>query len=283
MITYVKEDNEYLIKKGIELITNTQGANVIFIVNSYIEVDEIIRKVEHDEIRFIPRNHMIQSKTNGRVRFMTKGNITNKLAGYLIHMVLIAQDCTLTEYELQYVLSRCRLGDWECPTAYMKQLPAMLYAYDQNNMIETSKMETRAHINKVSDNIAKIQRKLTTRAIQHDRSKLEAPEVTTFAEMTGKLKTSTYGSEEYNGFLKQMKPALDHHYANNRHHPERFKNGIDGMTLVDLIEMIADWKAACERHDDGDIRKSIEYNTKRFNISPQLKQILINTVMEDLN
>ena len=30
----------------------------------------------------------------------------------------------------------------------------------------------------------------------------------------------TYGSDEYKACLTEMKPALDHHYAANRHHPE---------------------------------------------------------------
>jgi len=52
------------------------------------------------------------------------------------------------------------------------------------------------------------------------------------------------------------------------------------MTLLDLLEMICDWKAASERVSSGDILKSIEYNTTRFNISPQLVSILKNTVSE---
>jgi len=45
-----------------------------------------------------------------------------------------------------------------------------------------------------------------------------------------------------------MKPAIEHHYKNNRHHPEHFNNGIDEMNLVDLIELLCDWKAASERN-----------------------------------
>jgi hypothetical protein len=56
-----------------------------------------------------------------------------------------------------------------------------------------------------------------------------------------------------------MGDGLMHHDAHNRHHPEFFgEDGVDGMTLVDVIEMLADWKAASERHDDGDLAKSLE-------------------------
>ena len=49
----------------------------------------------------------------------------------------------------------------------------------------------------------------------------------------------------------KFKPAIDHHYANNRHHPEHWPNGINDMTLMDLIEMLADWKAATARNKNG--------------------------------
>ena len=109
-------------------------------------------------------------------------------------------------------------------------------------------------------------------------SKLADPEKTTFDEYTPKLKTSTYGSDEYKRFLAEMRPALEHHYAENRHHPEHFPNGIDDMTLIDVMEMLADWKAATERHDDGDIARSLKIQAERFGISEQLARILHNTV-----
>lgn len=74
-----------------------------------------------------------------------------------------------------------------------------------------------------------------------------------------------------------MKPALEHHYAMYRHHPEHFQNGVNDMNLIDLVEMLADWKAASERQHNGNLLTSIELNATRFNITDQLKQILINT------
>jgi len=52
------------------------------------------------------------------------------------------------------------------------------------------------------------------------------------------------------------------------------------MSLIDIVEMICDWIAAVERHDDGNIFKSIEINQKRFGYSDDLKNILINTAKE---
>ena len=118
---------------------------------------------------------------------------------------------------------------------------------------------------------------LIRRGEQHDQSKLESPEVELFTEFTPKLAASTYGSSEYEGFRQSMWPALEHHYAKNSHHPEHWPNGINDMNLLDLLEMFCDWKAAGERHNNGNILKSIEVNANRFGISPQLVRIFQNT------
>lgn len=139
------------------------------------------------------------------------------------------------------------------------------------------RLETIKHIEHVRRYIKMITDALASRAIKHDSSKLESPEVEIFTEFTPKLAASTYGTEEYNSFLKEMSVALEHHYASNRHHPEHFSKGIDDMTLVDIVEMLCDWKAASLRQNDGNLLKSIEINAKRFGYDDQLKRIFINT------
>ena len=120
-------------------------------------------------------------------------------------------------------------------------------------------------------------KELLQRAAYHDNSKLHEPEKEWFKEWTPKLAATTYGSQEYENMLKELKPALDHHYANNTHHPEHFENGLNGMDLLDIFEMFFDWKAASERHNDGNIYRSISVNKERFKMSDQLEQIFINT------
>ncbi len=143
--------------------------------------------------------------------------------------------------------------------------------------IDECRIETQKHIEKVRKYLRFFTDRLTTRGVTHDASKLESPEVELFAEYTEKLSETTYGSEEYIQNLENMKPALNHHYATNRHHPEYYSNGVNDMTLIDIMEMLADWKAASERQNDGNLLKSIEINIKRFNIDEQLASILINT------
>ena len=138
-------------------------------------------------------------------------------------------------------------------------------------------VETQKHIENVRKYIRFMIDKLDMRGVKHDASKLESPEVEVFAEYTPKLNTTPFDSEEYYQNLAKMKPALDHHYAANRHHPEHFVNGINDMTLIDILEMFCDWKASTLRHNDGNLLKSIETNAERFNMEGQLKQILINT------
>lgn len=140
-----------------------------------------------------------------------------------------------------------------------------------------SRRETMKHIQKVMFALTDIVMALLNRANRHDQSKLEDPEVEVFDEFTPKLAGSTYGSTEYAALLKGMKPALDHHYAINRHHPEYHDGVIANMTLVDVVEMLCDWYAATKRHDDGDILKSIDINQKRFGFSDELAMIFRNT------
>ena len=140
-----------------------------------------------------------------------------------------------------------------------------------------SRPETWQHIHEVRRLLAVIVADLLVRMEEHDQTKLAEPEVSAFDRLTEKLRGCTYGSDEYKGYLAELKPALDHHYAHNRHHPEHYPDGIRGMCLLDLMEMLADWKAATLRHADGDLMRSIELNQKRFGYSDELKAILINT------
>ena len=143
--------------------------------------------------------------------------------------------------------------------------------------IAECQVETQKHIEKVRKYIRFITDKLTTRGVNHDATKLISPEVELFTEYTPKLAELEYGSNEYKDCLAALKPALEHHYAAYRHHPEHFPNGVNDMNLIDLCELIADWKAASERHNNGNLIKSIEINAQRFQIDDQLKQILLNT------
>ena len=121
---------------------------------------------------------------------------------------------------------------------------------------------------------------LMGRAGRHDFSKLLPPEKTAYDIFTPRLASLTYGSEEYKACLAEMRPAVEHHYSVNDHHPEHYQNGIAGMSLLSLLEMLCDWKAASHRHSDGNIADSFVYNQKRWGISDEVMGILIKTADE---
>lgn len=146
--------------------------------------------------------------------------------------------------------------------------------------IERCKADTLEHIKEVGKNINLFIKELIDRAEHHDASKLEEPELSGYAAAHTKLSDVEYQSEEYKKNLEALKPTIEHHYRYNRHHPQYHFNSIKDMTLVDLIEMLADWKAATLRNKNGNIYKSIDFNARKFDISPELQGILENTVRE---
>lgn len=146
-----------------------------------------------------------------------------------------------------------------------------------------SELDTIKHMSSVRTKLNHFAIELIKRGECHDNSKLGDIEKPLFDKCTERLKSLTYGSKEYKDSLDELGIALKHHYENNRHHPQHFENGVNGMNLLDLVEMFFDWSAAVERHDSGDIFKSIEINKKRFGISEQLSQIFRNTAQKSIN
>lgn len=143
---------------------------------------------------------------------------------------------------------------------------------------EHPRIQTYEHVREVQRILAKCVRELTFRQTDHDKSKLLPPEVEAFDRLSPLLSQTTYGTPEYHQLRAELGVALRHHYKHNAHHPEHWPNGIRGMSLVDLLEMLCDWLAATHRHDDGNIRKSIEINQQRFGYSDELKQVFLNTL-----
>ncbi len=150
----------------------------------------------------------------------------------------------------------------------------------ESDKVILAKLEVLKHIHLVRKYLMDMIEELDKRAREHDLSKLESPEKETFGEYTEELSKTKYGTPEYSELLKKVQPAIDHHYAKNRHHPEHWPNGVNDMNLLDLVEMLCDWKAATERVKDGNIRYSIKVNSGRFKMSEQLTKIFENTVRE---
>jgi len=121
---------------------------------------------------------------------------------------------------------------------------------------------------------------LMVRACRHDASKFSKYEEPYFRKYSTRLGKSVYGSKEYKGHMQTIKIALKHHYANNSHHPEFHDNGFDDMSLLDKIELLADWKSANKRHKKDDILNSLEVNQERFGYTDAEKERLKKTLKE---
>lgn len=166
---------------------------------------------------------------------------------------------------------------------------------DLSDQERLTNYETLTHILRVQHFLHQAVAELLRRAEGHDASKLTPPELPVFVEYTPKLKQCKYGSETYQRYLQEMRSALAHHYAVNRHHPEHFPHGVADMTLIDLLEMCCDWMAAAERHSDkghpdsahsaSDRDANLRRSQERFGLSDQLTRILRNTmeVLRDEN
>ena len=142
--------------------------------------------------------------------------------------------------------------------------------------------KTKAHILRVQELLTHAAEVLMLRGRKHDVSKLAAPEAELFNNPED-LSKIEYNSPEYWAQMKLLEKALKHHYMNNTHHPEHYVNGIDGMDLLDIVEMFFDWKAASERHENGSVQNSINQNKERFKMSDQLVHIFENTDRETKN
>ena len=156
-------------------------------------------------------------------------------------------------------------------------LPVAVIGYD-------STASTLEHIKRVNDLMLMMAKKMLDRATEHDASKLSTQEKELFDKFTPQLKKVNFNAdpEGYEKQKQKLSVALEHHNQINRHHPEYHKQGIEDMNLIDIIEMIADWKASSERQPDGNVLNSIDTLKETFKFTKQLVNILKNTVKDYL-
>ena len=157
------------------------------------------------------------------------------------------------------------------------------------NKIMNDKQLLRNHFVKISQhkfwvmvNLMKISWALLKRGWRHDFSKYGETERTGFALFTPNLAKHEYMSDAYKADMNNEKfqAALQHHYRKNAHHPEAHEDGIKGMSLLDQLEMLADWAASVRRQKNGDLKSSINKNADRFEYGEFFKQTLDKTAIE---
>jgi hypothetical protein len=127
---------------------------------------------------------------------------------------------------------------------------------------------------------------LMERAKVHDATKFGPEERIPYVWLTEYHRCRRSGEPfEYpTGVAERVNQAIRHHVTTNRHHPE-FHADPNGMSDVDLIEMVCDWTAMAQEfgQDGGSARgwadktvgKRVAFNTE--------KQRFIYQVIEELD
>jgi hypothetical protein len=136
------------------------------------------------------------------------------------------------------------------------------------------------HVSEVRENIASVNAELVRRGIAHDRTKFQALEFDAFVSTRDAFKKANYGTPEYQACVDAVKPAVDHHHGNNRHHTSYHENGVNDMSLIDIVEMICDWKAASRRSPDKKFIDTLDYAFDKYGIDSQLQGIIRNTLRD---
>ena len=121
---------------------------------------------------------------------------------------------------------------------------------------------------------------LEHRAAIHDLSKFSDDEFNGFVKINQIAREHKYGSPEYRKAIRETN-VVPLHYSRHPHHPEHYQGGIDEMSLIDIIEMVADWKAASETYGQTSLKESLEIQKDRFRL--RLEHLyLIELIIDEL-
>ena len=141
----------------------------------------------------------------------------------------------------------------------------------------------------VTKNFQSFIAKLKEREAMHDISKFQQDEFEGFAELDSEEVFKLYGTDEYKKRIAENK-GIKLHYQRNTHHPEYFYaeeahsayafGGIDFMSFTDILEMVIDWKSACETYGTS-FDTSLEFSIKRFKPSSYTEH-MIRMIASDL-
>lgn len=132
------------------------------------------------------------------------------------------------------------------------------------------------HIRAVQELLAVMAVDLQARALTHDQSKYTKEELP-LAYAKSRLDSLEYGGEEFRAAIEELKPAVQHHYAHNSHHPEHYPHGWAGMTLLDMLEMMCDLRASLPNADYFDV---LDAHAEKHGIPKDVVLLMKNTAMD---
>lgn len=113
---------------------------------------------------------------------------------------------------------------------------------------------------------------LLQRANIHDNSKLVGPEL----ELLSSLSEDKAGFTDPSIQLtSQQKKIIEYHWANNRHHPEYFKD-VSEMSELDILEMVCDWYARSEQYATDFLSFVVSRQENRFHFPAEMFEKIYN-------
>ncbi|MDX2471354.1 MAG: DUF5662 family protein [SAR324 cluster bacterium] len=147
---------------------------------------------------------------------------------------------------------------------------------------------TTAHINRVAFNMSVMTgyagfdlATLEARGKAHDKSKWEGEERRCYTWLTECHRCKTHGLafEFPAGVEAEVTSAMELHKSLNRHHPEAHSCP-DAMENLDIIEMVADWKAMAQEFNEegGSPRGWVKANISTWDFSPDKKEYIFSTI-----
>lgn len=142
-------------------------------------------------------------------------------------------------------------------------LDGSVFNNPKQEMINFYEKRTNDHIDRVRKNLVKMEGyrglsldHLKDRGDRHDISKFSKIEKIPYVWLSWfyKCKKENIPFKYPSGVEEKVNSASEIHVRSNRHHPEAHEDihGIDGMSLMDIVEMVCDWTAMSQEYgQDG--------------------------------
>jgi len=137
-----------------------------------------------------------------------------------------------------------------------------------------------AHRAHVRARLEQVIARLRERATLHDLTKLQPTEFDVFCETHEEFTKARFGTPEYRAVEEKGRKAVQHHYRHNRHHVKHHRNGWKDMNLIDLLELLADWKAASRRNPNEWFEDGFVKAMNRAEFPEPIRILLTNTVRD---
>lgn len=151
---------------------------------------------------------------------------------------------------------------------------AEMVSFDRDRVLEDEALyhqRTIEHIHRVHNNMVILvvnfskelalkmndRRKLMHQVLNHDRSKYSIDQFIPYIALTKfYYERKKLGNKDYkypHGMAERVDLAVDHHYVNENHHPERLA-GQFSMTKLEAIETACDLQAMSDEFGEGSFR-----------------------------